>query len=84
MEQATPRPAIALTPIQSSNISGHGYDEASQTLAVQFNSGKVYHYAGVEPGVAKDFADAESKGSFFAKNVRPTFAGVHIEPSTDE
>lgn len=83
MEQAA-QPTIAMTPIESSNIAAHGYDEASKTLAIQFKGGSTYHYAGVEPAVASEFAGADSKGSFFAKSLRSQFTGTKITPEADK
>lgn len=64
---------IALDSVESSQISGIGYDATSQTLAIQFKSGKqaVYHYANV---TAEDFAafkSAESIGSHFYREIKP-------------
>lgn len=57
---------LTLTP-ESSQVRGYGYDAASKTLAVEFNSNAsrvTYHYKGVPPEVADEFAKAESKGRF--------------------
>lgn len=75
---------IAMTPVASSNIAAHGYDAASQTLAVQFKGGKVYHYSGVPQDTADAFIAAESKGSHFAREIRPAFEGkLFEEPEED-
>lgn len=83
MEQAT-QPTITMTPIESSNITAHGYDESSKTLAIQFKGGNTYHYAGVDSEVASEFAGADSKGSFFAKSVRSQFTGTKLTPEADK
>ncbi len=66
------RPAIALSGVKSSQVKAIGYDEATKTLAVQFNrgTGAIYHY----PDVAKDtfaaFQKAESVGTFFGQHIK--------------
>lgn len=64
---------IALTAVTSSNIKAWGYDIESSTLAVEFNSGDVWHYAAVPFAVAEAFHDAESKGKFYQMKVRGKF-----------
>lgn len=71
----TTAPRIAITPCESSQITGFGYDAASQTLAIQFpgrgvTPGSVYHYAAVPPTVFAEFQAAESKGKFFGSQIR--------------
>lgn len=80
---------IALDSVESSQIAGIGYDAKTQTLAIQFKSGKqaVYHYANV---TAEDFAafkSAESIGSHFYKHIKPhkdKYPYVRIEEQTEK
>lgn len=67
-----PRPPIALTPVESNQIGSIGYDEATQTLAVQFKRGAraIYHYPGVTAQQWADFQAAESKGTHFGQNFK--------------
>ena len=69
---------IAIKPCDSSRIHGHGYDEATKTLALQFKrkgddgkpcAGTVYHYSGVEPETYADLCAAESIGKFFGERI---------------
>ena len=65
-----------LVPMVSSNLRSFGYDEITQTFAVQFMHGdanKVYLYHGVPVSVVKGFKTSPSKGSFFAKAIRTQF-----------
>jgi hypothetical protein len=71
-----PKLDISLTPVTSSMLKGHGYDAESKTLAIQFSSGQVYHYANVSQAVAAALADAKSIGSFFGTHIRGKFTGV--------
>ena len=61
---------IAMQPVKSSQIQAIGHDTASNTLAVQFNSGSVYHYPNFTPDQFKAFSGAESIGKHFGANVK--------------
>lgn len=66
---------LTLTP-ESSQIHGYGYDPASQTLAVKFNSNHkevTYHYLQVPPTVAATLEAAPSKGVVIYKQIKPAF-----------
>lgn len=72
---SNPVPTITYTPCESSQISGFGYDAATQTLGVEFPGkgpapGSRYHYAGCSQALYDEFASAESKGKFFGANIR--------------
>lgn len=76
MKTATP---ITLTPCESSQVAGFGYDEETRTLAVQFpgrgaTPGSIYHYSDVPPEVFAEFQASESKGKFFGSKVRGHFS----------
>lgn len=67
-----PRPAIALQPVESSQVKAIGYDRETKTLAVQFTrgTGAIYHYPNVEPETHQAFIGAESIGVFFGKHIK--------------
>lgn len=72
-------PTPTMTPCQSSNVKGYGYDAETKTLGVQFKAdGPIYTYADVPQKVADGLASAESKGSFFASSIRNNFK--HSKP----
>lgn len=54
---------MKLIPVDSSMISAVGYDPATQTLEVLFNSGKTYVYSGVPQEIYDELMAADSKGS---------------------
>lgn len=85
--------AIAMTPVVSSQIAARGYDEASQTLRIQFSPrrdgspGSTYEYKNVDPETYKAFESAESAGSFFHSNIKPfpdKFPFARLEAETAE
>lgn len=55
---------------ESSNIAEIGYNEEKQKLYIQFKEGGLYSYHPVTPKQWKEMQKAESKGSYFWKNIR--------------
>ena len=55
---------------ESSQIHSLGYDAETQTLAVQFHKGGVYHYEGVSPQTFEAMHAHESPGSYLHENIR--------------
>jgi len=70
-----PRPVIAMTPVDSSQIHAIGHSPETDTLAIHFKSksgpGSVYHYSGFTAEHFADFQKAESIGSHFGKHIKP-------------
>lgn len=74
---------IPLATVKSSNVSGLGFHPQSNTLAVRFANGGIYHYDDVPADVVAQFKAAESKGSYFAKHIRGKFTSkkIAVDPS---
>jgi hypothetical protein len=66
-------------PVSSRMIAAIGYDEASETLEVEFRSGAVYRYLGVAPDVYEDFRAAASSGAFFNAHIKDAYPFEQIE-----
>ncbi len=70
---------IELNPVTSSQISAIGWDEATQTLAIQFKPGfktpnvpgSIYHYENVSKEDYAAFSAAESTGKYFYRHIKP-------------
>ena len=60
-------------PVSSTNIVSAGYDEASQTLEVEFATGSVYQYFNVGLALYEAFQSAPSKGQFLNANIRNSY-----------
>lgn len=56
--------------LDSTAIRAIRYDAERQRLVVRFVDGDEYAYVGVPAEVHRAFADAPSKGRFFAEQVR--------------
>jgi len=50
--------------VQSTNVTAIGYDEPSQTLEVEFNTGSIYQYYNVPQHLYDALMQASSKGQF--------------------
>ena len=61
---------IDMTPVSSSNIAAVGYDADSRELTIEFNSGDVYIYDGIDPMSYESLMQAPSVGSFFYRFIR--------------
>lgn len=57
-------------PVSSSNLRSVGYDPATQTLEIEFNSDAVYRYDGVPPAVHAGLMGASSHGSYFNQHIK--------------
>lgn len=60
--------------VESSAIREIDYDAANRTLFVRFTSGKRYAYLDVPEAVYEAFLAAESKGRFFADEIRDAYS----------
>lgn len=70
---------MEMQPVKSSNVKAVGYDEENKTLQVEFRSGGIYQYPGVQPEMYADLLAAESVGRFVSKVVRAGRKGLRIE-----
>jgi hypothetical protein len=57
-------------PVASSAVASAGYDEATETLEVEFLNGGIYQYYNVSPALFEQFKTASSKGQFIYANIR--------------
>lgn len=60
-------------PVASSTIVAIGYDEPSQTLEVEFNTGTVYQYYNVTQALYEQLMQAGSKGQFLAYHIKNSY-----------
>lgn len=64
---------IERTPVDSSNIKSVGHDPKTNTLAVEFNNGSLYHYHDIPKTVHQELMSAKSVGSHLNKNIRGSY-----------
>ena len=56
--------------VTSSQLSSVGYDPESQTMAIRFKNGSVYHYYDVSPEQHQALVTAPSIGKYFTQHVK--------------
>lgn len=56
--------------VKSSQLHSIGFDDKTNTLAVKFNNGGIYHYHGVTKSEFEKFSGAESIGKHFSAHIR--------------
>jgi hypothetical protein len=61
------------TAVESTTLRAVAYDRADQVLCLEFRSRVVYCYFGVPQSVHQDLMAANSKGSYFNRNIRGRF-----------
>ena len=59
--------------LESSNLKRCSYDIETETLRIQFNSGKVYTYDGVPASVYNGLLEASSPGQYFNSNIKGVY-----------
>lgn len=75
-------PYVKTEPVESSNIERIGYLRQQQILRVVFKGGRAYDYPLVPERDFRDFQEAESKGSFFNRRIKPLYG--HRNPRSVE
>lgn len=64
---------IPLSPCKSGQIDSYGYDATTNTLAVKYKAGGVYHYDGVPADVHAALCKAESAGKFLHAKIKGAY-----------
>jgi hypothetical protein len=65
--------------LESSVFSAAAYIEFERSLYLRFRSGEVYRYFDFPPEQYRDFLAADSKGRYFAINIRDRFPCEHLQ-----
>ena len=60
--------------VSSSTVKSIGYDSPTQTLEIEFGSGRVYQYYGVPADLHERIMQAPSKGRFFNTYIKDHYA----------
>ncbi|MFA7290936.1 MAG: KTSC domain-containing protein [Rhodocyclaceae bacterium] len=68
--------------VKSSQIKEIGHE--AETLAVRFNTGALYHYAGVSAQTFGEFLAAASVGSFFGAHIKGVYEYQRINETKKE
>ncbi len=60
-------------PVSSSTVISIGYDHQTETLEIEFGSGRVYQYYGVPGNLHDEIMGTPSKGKFFNTYIKDRF-----------
>ena len=60
-------------PVSSSTVVSIGYDRQTETLEIEFGSGRVYQYYGVPDNLHSEIMQVPSKGQFFNTYIRDQY-----------
>jgi hypothetical protein len=74
----TERERMKRIAVMSSTVASAGYDDASQTMEIEFTGGAVYRYEGVPREVFDGLLAAESVGRFFNEHVRDVYGFTRL------
>jgi len=76
---------VTRTPVDSSSIRSLGHDETTGKLHVEFSSGAVYEYSGVDRAMFDTLLASKSIGKAFAQTIRAGgFSFVKLKPEKSE
>ncbi len=76
---------IEMTPCKSSQVKAFGYDAASKTLQLAFNSGGIYQYHDVPAATFEAMKGCESVGKFLGAEIKNKFKFTRIPtPPADD
>ena len=64
--------------VKSSMISSVGYQAATKTLEIEFNSGAVWQYADFPKALWTKFKTCDSYGRFFRDYIQDSFEEVKV------
>jgi hypothetical protein len=64
---------MPVTALESTTLAGVAYDNSTEVLRLEFRSRAIYCYFGVPHRIYRELLEAESKGSYFNRNVRGRF-----------
>ena len=64
--------------VESSSVSGVGYDPATFELEVEFRNGRTYRYQQVPIAAYRLLLQAPSIGEFVNKQLKPRFAAKQV------
>ena len=81
--RATLFKAMERQPVVSKAILSIGYDLSSQTLEIEFRSGRVYQYSQVDPSLFQWLMKSNDKGGLFNRLVRDRYPEREVSPAAE-
>lgn len=63
--------SVEMVPVDSSMVSGVGYDADARTLHVRYHNGRTYQHPNVPPAKWDALQAAPSKGKYLNLHIKP-------------
>ncbi|MGK7890822.1 MAG: KTSC domain-containing protein [Leptolyngbyaceae cyanobacterium] len=73
-------PPIPRQPVKSTMARSLGYDRDRALLQVEFQSGAVYQYEGVDEETWDEFRTSDSTGTFFNQAIKGNYHFQRVQP----
>ena len=64
--------------VRSSTVRSIGYDDAACVLEVEFHSGGLYQYFGMQKSVYDAFMSSSSKGRYLDQHIKDRYRTVRV------
>jgi hypothetical protein len=65
-------------PVDSTLLASVMYDVSESTLQLEFRDGAIYRYWNVPPAIHNGLLAADSKGSYFNREIRNCFQYIRL------
>ena len=72
---------IKREPVESSALNAVGYSKKFHLLEIEFHDGLIYRYEEVPGQVYRKLITAESKATYYNKNIRGRYHCLRVKPS---
>ena len=69
-------------PLNSRAVASAGYDDATQTLEIEFSSGRIYQYMGVPRGAYDWLVRSPSKGGYVSRMINDHYPYRDVTPAS--
>jgi hypothetical protein len=66
------------TKVESTTLRSAGYEAAREILELEFAAGDVYQYLEVPASVYRSLMQAESKGTYFNREIRDAYTTLRM------
>ena len=71
---------VTMIEVQNSKaVKKIGYDKAKSTMYIQFADSPLYAYLDVNSTVFKNFANSDSKGRFWHKEIKGEYKEIRLD-----
>jgi len=68
----------------SAVIKSYDYDPATETLAITYHSGKIYHYLNVPEKLFREMRSTMVKGIWFNRHIKGKYPFKEITPGLNQ